>query len=711
MNSALKSLVMAARQHGVDLSVDRLAHEYTLGGDEPDDALILKIANENNLTAKVVKIGWEKIVDLGSAFPVIARLKNNRFVIIAGYDGKDVDNEGVFVLNPLDAKPTVESVPRDKFLALWSGSVILVKRYFGLTDDEQPFSVRWIIGEFLKQKVLMLQLLLVSVILHVFALLPIIYIMIVLDKVINYEAYSTLYVIAAGVGLAFIFNGVLGYLRKYIALFFTTKFDVKLNINIFSRLLDLPMSYFQQHSASKVIKTMQQTATIRSFLMGKLFSTVLDATALLIFVPILFMYSPILSITVYIFAGLISLNIVFSSRRQKDALKNVSTYDGKKQDILLNSISGIATVKSLAIESVQKKAWEEYSTRHIIASMEQGKGDAVSAQINGTLQQLMTVAVIFVGVILVFEGSLSAGVLIGANMLAGRIVGPLTKLVSMATEMQRVSTAIKLVGSVLNKRGESRGSGIAPDIIGGVEFNDVGFSYKDGEPGLSNISFTIKPRQKVAIVGPSGSGKTTLARLIQSLLVPQEGSIFVDGNDLRLINRGHFRVNVSSVSQDNAFFAETIRESLIRPMPNATSERLLWASNLIGLHGDVEAMPQGYETMLEEGAANISSGQRQKIAIARALIRNPKIFIMDEAFSNLGLDDELSLLKNMPEINLGRTLIIVTHRLPQIVDSDLILVMDKGKLVESGSHSELLAGRGLYYDLWQKETMLEDVKT
>jgi ATP-binding cassette subfamily B protein len=377
----------------------------------------------------------------------------------------------------------------------------------------------------------------------------------------------------------------------------------------------------------------------------------------------------------------------------------------------MNSISGIETVKSLTLESVMKKSWEEHSTSSTLASMELGKMAARSAQVSATLQQLMTIVVIFVGVLLVFSDGLSPGVLIGVNMLAGKVTGPLVQLASMSTEIEKFNTAVDLLGGILNKKGERKRRGSVSQIKGGIKFSDVTFSYKDSDPVVSNVSFTIPARQTVGLVGPSGCGKSTLLRIIQGLIKPQEGNIYIDGIDMRTIDMRHLRVNTSLVGNDNTFFTETIRENILRPMPTASMERVIWASKMVALHDTVEDMPDGYETKLEEKGANLSEGQRKKIALARALIRNPKIIMMDEALSGLGLDDEISIRNNMPEIRNGRTMLVVTHHLSQIIDSDLILVMNSdGELAEQGKHQELIAKGGVYADLWKKELMLRGSK-
>ena len=298
---------------------------------------------------------------------------------------------------------------------------------------------------------------------------------------------------------------------------------------------------------------------------------------------------------------------------------------------------------------------------------------------------------------------------VGVNMLAGRVTGPLVQLVSLATEFERYSIAVKTLASVLNTRGESTRRGLATDIVGSIKFHGVSFAYEDGPKALDGVSFNIRHRQRVGIVGRAGAGKTTLARLIQGLIRPDEGTVTIDGQDVRNIDLGHLRINVAAVTQETTFFKTSIRDNIMKPYPNAPIARLLWASKMVGLHEDVDRLPDGYETMLNESASNLSAGQRKKVAMARALIRNPKVLILDEALCNFDLESEFAIRTQMPQINSGRTLILVTNRLSQVADCDLILVMDQGRLVQQGTHESLVRELGLYAELWTKEMALMDV--
>lgn len=706
MNSAVKSLVLAGRQHGVDLSLEKLTQEYEQNETEPSIQKLQKMANENHLKAKKVKSNWDDLKSIGKAYPVIAQLKNKKYTIFVNFQTSGNHEEKLSVIDPLASNPKIEKIDKEKLLQNWDGTLLLLKRNYSLLDEDQPFSMAWVVKELFKQKVLLTQIILIAMVMHVFGFLPIIYIMTVLDKVVNYEAYSTLIAVASGITLAHVFNGIFGYLKKYIGLFVTSKIEAKLSQDAFNSVMDLPLHYFHRNNPSQVINAVKQVESIKKFISNKLFGTLLDATSLFIFIPIMILYSPKLFLVVLVFALMISANNIISSRKQKELIRNMSLSDTQKQSILMNSVSGIETVKSLTLESHQKKQWEEFASQSIKSDMAFWKHSTKSAQISSTLQQVMTVAVIFIGVLLVFSNELSPGVLIGANMLAGKITNPLVQLVTMSTDFKMFEMSITSVASVMNSPKDVKRMGACPAIKGGIEFKDIDFQYKDDVPTLENVSFKIEPRQKVAIVGPSGSGKSTLMRLILGLLRPKSGTILVDGIDLRTMDLAHLRMNISFVEQDNTFFRETIRENITKAMPNAPMDRVEWAARLSDLHREVEDMPDGYETMLDEGGANLSTGQKQKLAVARSLIRNPRILIFDEALSGLGIEDQLSMRNNMDDIRSGRTLLIITPYISQITDCDNILVMDKGQLIEQGNHQSLMQKNGYYAGLYHKERSL-----
>jgi ATP-binding cassette subfamily B protein len=359
------------------------------------------------------------------------------------------------------------------------------------------------------------------------------------------------------------------------------------------------------------------------------------------------------------------------------------------------------------MEPVQRRQWDDRSAAGVEARFEVDKLSSFAQAAIGLLEKLMMVAIIAFGTLQVFDNALTVGALIAFNMLASRVSGPLVQLVTMVHEYQEVALSVRMLGELMNRRPErdGRARGIQLPIQGDLEFKDVTFRYGTASaPALHNLSFEVPEGNVFGIVGRSGSGKTTITRLIQGLYSVQEGVIRLDGTDLREIDLVHLRRNTGVVLQDSFLFRGTVRNNIAAPKPGATFEEVVAAARLAGADEFIERLPRGYDTHLEEKGENLSGGQRQRLAIARALITNPKLLILDEATSALDPESEFIIRQNLRRIARNRTVIIVSHRLASLAEADNILMLDRGTVVGMGKHRELLAGCAAYRHLWQQQT-------
>ncbi len=712
MSTTLQCFVLCARQHGVDLAMERLSHDYAIGEEKPDDALLFRMARDHGLKAKASHLSWRDLQKLGQGFPVIARLKNGNSVILAGVGNIDPETgqtteaggqEVAHVLDPLADRPEVMTLERERFEAAWDGSVLLLKRHHLGEDENRPFSFAWFVPEIKKQRSLFIEVLVIALFMHAIALAIPIYMQVVLDKVLGNQAFATLYVVTAGIALALLFNAVLGYVRQLLILYASSRIDIRLSTRVYAKLLSLPLAFFQHHTAGTLSRHLQQAGSIRQFLTGKLFGTFLDATALLLFLPVLFSYSPLLAFIVLGFSGLIGLNMVLLSGSYKKRLADLYQAEGDKQSMLVESISGVETVKALALEPQRKRRWDGVAAKAVQTQFEVGKLSALTGQISTLLQHLMIVTIVFVGVNLVLDGSLTAGGLIAFNMLSGRVSGPLVALVSLVQDYQQTALSVRMLGSVMNQTSEQEIRGATPVLHGAVSFDKVAFTYPDGPTVLKDVSVTVPQGQIVGLIGRSGSGKSTMTKLIQGLHRPQTGSLRFDGVDIRQIDLAHLRTHIGIVPQSSFMFRGTIRDNIAAARPDASLEEVLMAARLAGAYEFIEKQKHGFETMLEEGASNLSGGQRQRLAIARAILRQPAILIFDEATSALDPESEMIVQGNLSRIAEGRTMFLVTHRLSQLVDVDRILLLDDGRIVGDGDHRSLLAQNALYQTLWTQQ--------
>ncbi|PTM96259.1 peptidase domain-containing ABC transporter [Mycoplana dimorpha] len=702
----LQCLALVARHHGVDLSAERLMHDYAVGDQPVTTRRLLRMAKDAGLRARHVRLTWDALFTVGNAYPLLAELANGNWVAIAGV-AEDGAERLVRVFDPLAQRPEFIMLDKKRFTRSWHGSIVLVKRSYRLFDSDQPFRLRWFVPEIVRQRALFRDVAVAAFVLYALGLTTPIFFQLVIDKVLVHQSYATLTVLTVGIGVALIFDAAFTFLRRYLLLYATNKIDIRIATRTFGHLLDLPIALFEQSSAGVIVKHMQQTGRIREFLTGRLFLTLLDGLSLLVFIPVLLLYSVKLTFVVLGFAALVGLVVLVLIGPFQRRLQALYQAEGERQALLVETVHGMRTVKSLALEPRQRRVWDDRSAAAISVRFRVDKISSVAQAMTGLLEKLMSVAIVGLGALDVFGGTMTIGALVAFNMLAGRVSGPLVQIVTMVHEYQEVALSVRMLGEIMNQRREQsgRGRGMRPQFSGQIEFDRVTFRYApDLAPALDDVSFTVPAGSVFGIVGKSGSGKTTVTRLIQGLYQNQQGLVRIDGHDSREIDLVHLRSSIGVVLQDNFLFRGTVRDNIAAARPDASIEEIARVARIAGAQEFVERLPRGFETMLEENAANLSGGQRQRLAIARALITDPKLLILDEATSALDPDSEAILRQNLSQIAAGRTVIIVSHRLSTLVDANAILVVERGKVADIGRHDQLISRCMTYRHLWTQQT-------
>jgi ATP-binding cassette subfamily B protein len=454
---------------------------------------------------------------------------------------------------------------------------------------------------------------------------------------------------------------------------------------------------------------MQQTANIRGFLTGSVFLTMLEATSLFVFLPFLFFYSFQLTAIVLVFTLLIATVILVLIAPFKRRLNALYDAEGNRQAMLVETISGMPTVKAMAIEPMLRSQWEQKVARAISMQFRVGKISITAKSITQLLERLMTVMLIWVGANQVFSGSITVGALIAFQMLAGRVTSPLVRLVGLIHQYQEAALSVEKLGVVMNAKPEwgADRHGTRPSLKGDIVLDRVTFRYAPDLPNaLKEISLTIPAGFTLGIVGPSGSGKTTLTRMLQKAYFPSTGTIRINNCYLNEIDTAHLRRNTGVVLQESFLFRASVAENIRAGQAGASREQIIEAAILAGADEFIVKLAQGYDTLLEEGAGNLSGGQRQRLAIARALLTRPEILILDEATSSLDPESERIVRENLAKISRGRTVFIVSHRLSMLKDADSTLVLEDGNLVGFGPHDNLLRDCALYKKLWRQQMEL-----
>jgi len=702
----IQCLALVARHLGVDVSADRLVHDYSVGNQPVSTQKLLRMAKDKGMRARAVHMKFDSFGKLREAFPVLAELANGNWVVVANVVEMPDGQQRVGVIDPLAARPEALMLSREQFEKSWSGNIVLLKRVFKLRDSEQPFGIRWFIPEIIKQRSLFRDVAIAALVLYALGLVTPIFFQLVIDKVLAHQSYATLTVLGIGIVIALMFEATFTFLRRYLLLYATNKIDVRVSTRTFSHLLNLPIALFEHAPAGLLIKHMQQAGRIREFLTGRLFLGLLDALSLIVFVPVLLLYSVKLTMVVLGFTALVGLTVFMLIGPFQRRLQKLYQAEGERQALLVETVHGMRAVKSLALEPRQRRVWDDQSAEVISERYHVEKISALAQSLTGLLEKLMGVAIIVIGALDAFAGVMTVGTLVAFNMLANRVSGPLVQIVTMVHEYQEVSLSVRMLGEVMNQRPErfGMGSGLRPEIKGEIEFNDVSFHYgPDRAPALDDVTFKIEPGTVFGLVGRSGSGKTTITRMIQGLYPVQQGLVKIDGADCREIDLIHLRKSIGVVLQDSFLFKGTVRDNISIAKPDATVDEIAAAARLAGAEEFIERLPRGLETELEENASNLSGGQKQRLAIARALITDPKLLIFDEATSALDPDSEAIIRQNLRRIAEGRTVIIVSHRLSTLTDADAILVMERGKVSDIGRHEELVSRCMTYRHLWNQQ--------
>lgn len=705
-HSTIQCIAAIAQHHHLQVNPERLIEDYALVSEEPSPATVLRIASDIGLKAKIDKLTWDSLQAQEGVFPLIARMVDGNCVIVIGAlatgDGQ------VSILNPLADNPTeVLSISREKFCVRWHGEVFLLKRHYAAAEEAQPFGLRWFLPEILKQKAALRDIAIAALAMHVLALASPMFFQLVIDKVLVHQSISTLWVLGVGIVIALLFDSLFGFLRQILTLSASNKIDMRLTRRTFAHLLSLPIDYFESTTAGVITRHMQQVEKIRSFLTGRMFFTALDATSLFIFLPILFMYSVKLASITLVFTMLIALVVMTMVPIYQRRLNDLYRAEGERQSMMVETIHGMRTVKALAIEPAQRRLWDQRSAQSINMHFRVGQISITGNAITDFLGKLLPVVIIIVGAQEVFDQALSVGALIGFQMITGRVVAPLIAIVGLVNEYQETALSVRMLGEVMNRPSEGRASagGLRPELAGEISFNDVTFRYPGSSvAALDRASLTIPAGAVVGIVGRSGSGKTTLTKLIQGLYSVQEGVVRFDRTDAREIELAHLRRQIGVVLQENFLFRGSVRDNISIAKPESTFEEIVAAAEASGAAEFIERLPMGYNTFLEENATNLSGGQKQRLSIARTLLTKPRILVLDEAASALDPESEAIFINNLSRIAVGRTVIMISHRLSTLVNANVILVMQQGKLVDSGRHEELLTRCETYQQLWNQQT-------
>lgn len=696
MTTGMLAFEVVARINRIDIDTRTVMREMGLNKEITPQEL-LRIAQRFEFRAKH-KYGSLEQLTPGYPLPFIAVLKSGGYQVVLKVDlpaGK------VLLYDPV-TKKTVEAGCTEFEVTIDSYIVLRHRKIHSQT----VFGFHWFLHEISKFRRIIAEVLLGSFVVQLFGLVTPLFTQVILDKVIVHHTLSTLDVLAIAFLAVVLFELLLNIARNYIFIHTSSKLDAKLGAKLFKHLLGLPFRYFEARQVGNIAARVRELDTIREFITNKAVSVIIDVLFSGVFVAVMLMYNVKLTLVALAFITLIGALYLTVTPELRRRLEEKFQMGATSNSYLVELVTGIQTVKSLAIEGSMQSRWEDHLGNYVRSSFRLANMSKISGAVASALQRLMTISILYLGVKAVLLGEMTIGQLIAFQMFAGQFSGPVLRLTSLWNEFQQALLSVDRLGDILNHPLEiaSDKAITLPRLKGQLKFEQVTFQYSPSGPRvLDGVSLCIDPGQCVGIVGRSGSGKSTLAKLLQRLYFPGEGAIFVDGIDVRHMNPYWLRHNIGVVLQENYLFSGTIRDNIALPRPDAPMELIIEAATLAGAHDFIAEMPEGYDTPVIERGGSLSGGQKQRIAIARALITNPRLLIFDEATSALDYESERIIRDNMKGIKQGRTTVIIAHRLSTIRDCDTIVVMDKGKVVESGNHEQLQQQGGYYHHLHNQQ--------
>ncbi|WP_017652218.1 ABC transporter transmembrane domain-containing protein [Fortiea contorta] len=693
-------LVMISRYWGKRLSVNRLRELANVNRSGASLRGLTAAAEAIGFVTRPVKASLDKLAQ--QPLPAIAHWEGKHYIVVY-----EITKKRVIVADPAIGQRTLTAT---EFKEGWTGYALLLQPTALLKEAEGTTTPFWQFFELVKPHWrVLLEVFIASILIQIFGLITPLFTQLLLDRVIVQGSTLTLNTVGLGLIIFGLFRVVINGLRQYLLDHTANRIGVALLVGFIKHTFRLPLAFFESRYVGDIISRVQENQKIQRFLTGEALSIILDLLTVFIYAGLMFWYSSamaLLSLAIvppFVLLALIATPFLRRiSREVFNALANENSY-------LIQSLTGIRSIRSMAIEQTVRWHWEELLNA---LTQKTFSGQVISNQLqvfSSAIETLVTTGLLWFGAWLVIQNQLTIGQLVAFNMLLGNVIRPFQRLIVLWNQFQEVIISTERINDVLEAEPEEdlqyQPRQFLPTLHGQIRFDHVTFRYHSESDinVLENLSFEIKPEQTVAVVGRSGSGKTTLSKLILGLYPPTDGKVLIDSQDVTSISLRSLRSQIGVVDQDTFLFGGTIRENISIAHPEATLEEIIEAARLAGADDFIKQLPMGYETQIGEGGGMLSGGQRQRLAIARALLGNPRLLVFDEATSHLDPESERIIQNNLKKILQGRTSVIIAHRLSTVRNADLILVLDRGLLVESGTHEQLINKKGHYFYLNQQQ--------
>ncbi|MBD2033762.1 type I secretion system permease/ATPase [Leptolyngbya sp. FACHB-321] len=643
----------------------------------------------------IQQVSWAGLDRL--SFPALLHWRQEHWVVVY-----EVNGNRMVVADPLHRQQRCESMPRELVEAAWDGQLWLVEPI----PKAEAFNLRWFIPAVWRYRKLLGEVLLASLVLQVLGLATPMLTQVIIDKVIVHESLSTLHVVAIALLGVGIFEAILGVIRLFVFTHTARRLDLSLSSQLFRHLLELPLAYFEARRVGDTVARAQELENIRQFLTGTALTVVIDAVFMVVYLGLMLFYSPKLTlVSLAVIPALVGL-MLFTTPLLRSWLNESFNRHADSQSFLVETVSGIHAIKAHSAQLATRERWEGLFARYVRTNFRASTLSNVDGHVGEWLTNLSELMILWFGAMLVIEHHLTIGQLVAFQMLSGKAIAPLLHLAQLWQSFQQVLLSVDRIGDILNEAPEAASDTglVLPPVRGQISFDKLFFRYQPGlEDVLKGVSFDIEPGMFVGIVGRSGSGKSTLSKLIQRLYHPRSGRVLLDGFDIKGANLVSLRQQIGVVLQDDFLFSGSVFENISFNNPDISPEQVVEAAKMAAAHDFISALPQGYETSIGERGTGLSGGQRQRLALARVFLSTAPLLILDEATSALDSETERQVLQNLQRVRNGRTVLMITHRFAPLKHADQVLVLEKGVLIEQGSHEELLQQKGAYSVLHQQQ--------
>ncbi|HEY9799977.1 MAG TPA: peptidase domain-containing ABC transporter [Leptolyngbyaceae cyanobacterium] len=645
--------------------------------------------------AAITRVPTPALVRYGDGYAVLYAADANKVVL-------GVPSQGIVSCKPAQIIEHLELVP-DSYppqirVLLLSSTKETPKERFGL---------RWFLPYLSRHRRVLIEVFIASFFVQLAALANPLVIQLIIDKVIVQNSISTLNILGVLLLVVGVFEAVLTTLRTYLFVDTTNRIDMGLGSQIIDHLLRLPLRYFEKRPVGELATRINELENIRSFLTGTALTVGLDAVFSVVYIVVMLFYSWQLTlvglgtIPIFVVITLIASPTVSRQLRAK-AERNSET-----QSYLVEVMSGIQTVKAQNIELRSRFSWQERYARYVASGFKTVVTSTLANSTSQFLNKLSSLLVLWVGAYLVLEGDLTLGELIAFRIISGYVTSPILRLAQLWQSFQETALSLERLSDIVDTPQEAeidRYNIPLPEIQGSVKYENISFRFAQSGPlQLSNVNVEIPVGKFVGIVGQSGSGKSTMMKLLLRLYDVEAGRILIDGYDISKVELYSLRRQIGVVPQETLLFDGTVQENIALTNPDASTEEIIEAAKIAAAHEFIMSLPNGYNTRVGERGAGLSGGQRQRIAIARSILQRPKLLVLDEATSALDYPTERQVCLNLAQAFRSNTVFFITHRLNTVSHADIIIVMDGGKVIEQGSHQELMAARGHYFYLYQQQ--------